>query len=93
MCQLPFIESHIRGMLSNMGVASARIRLENPKRPELKPIDVEAMADPGALFLCIPEEVRIQLQLEPTSSKDVITADGSRIRCRYVGSQHEKNQR
>jgi hypothetical protein len=36
------------------------------------------VADTGALFLCIPENVRIQLQLEPTSQKEVTTADGRR---------------
>lgn len=68
-----------------MGISYAKIRLENPKRPDLQPMEVDAMADTGALFLCIPEEVRLQLQLEATSQKDVITADGKRILCPYVG--------
>ena len=68
-----------------MGVAKAKIRLENPKRTDLQAVEVEALADTGALFLCIPEEVRIQLQLEPTSSKEVVTADGRRALCPYVG--------
>jgi clan AA aspartic protease len=37
------------------------------------------------LFLCIPEEVRVQLQLEATSQKEVTTADGKRQLCPYVG--------
>ncbi|HEX3355419.1 MAG TPA: clan AA aspartic protease [Tepidisphaeraceae bacterium] len=68
-----------------MGIAHAKIRLENPKRGDLKPVEVDAMADTGALFLCIPETIRIQLELEATSHKDVITADGKRTRCPYVG--------
>jgi clan AA aspartic protease len=68
-----------------MGVARAKIRLENPKRPDLKAIEVEALADTGALFLCIPETIRIQLQLEPTSQKDVPLADGRRALQPYVG--------
>jgi len=43
------------------------------------------MADTGALFLCIPETIRIQLRLEPTSHKEVVVADGTRSLCPYVG--------
>ena len=68
-----------------MGIAYATIRLENPKQPELQPMDVLALADTGALFLCIPEEVRIQLNLEATSNKEITTADGRRQLCPYVG--------
>lgn len=68
-----------------MGIAHATIRLENPKRNDLHPIEVQALADTGSLFLCIPEEVRIQLQLTPTSQKEVTTADGRRTLCPYVG--------
>src|SRR6266481_3116880 len=68
-----------------MGIARAKIRLENPRRADLQPIEIEAMADTGALFLCIPEEIRLRLQLEPTSHKQVITADGRQTLCPYVG--------
>jgi clan AA aspartic protease len=71
--------------VSYMGVARAKIRLENPKRLDLKAIEVEARADAGALFLCIPETIRIQLQLEPTSQKDVALAGGRRALQPYVG--------
>jgi clan AA aspartic protease len=68
-----------------MGIAHAKIRLENPKRADLQPIEVNALADTGSLFLCIPEEVRLQLQLTPTSQKEVVTADGRQTLCPYVG--------
>src|SRR5664280_3504982 len=68
-----------------MGIAHATVRLENPKRPDLQPFETDALADTGSLFLCIPEKVRIQLQLEATSKKDVTTADGKRCLCPYVG--------
>jgi hypothetical protein len=42
-----------------MGIARAKIRLDNPKRTDLQPLEVNALADTGALYLCIPEEVRI----------------------------------
>jgi clan AA aspartic protease len=68
-----------------MGNARAKIHLENPKRPDLKRIEVDALADIGALFLCIPEQIRLQLQLEPTSQKEIVTADGTRSLRPYVG--------
>jgi clan AA aspartic protease len=68
-----------------MGIARANIRLENPKRADLKALDISALADTGSLFLCIPEQVRIQLDLHATSKKEVTTADGKRCLCPYVG--------
>jgi clan AA aspartic protease len=68
-----------------MGIARANIRLENPKRTDLKTLDISALAGTGSLFLCIPEEVRIQLDLHATSQKEVTTADGKRCLCPYVG--------
>lgn len=68
-----------------MGIARAKITLENPTRPELKGMELDALADTGSLFLCLPEEVRLQLQLEATSEKEVTTADGKRCLCPYVG--------
>jgi clan AA aspartic protease len=68
-----------------MDIAHARIRLENPSRRELQPLEVKALADTGSLYLCIPEEAQLQLQLQVDSEKEVITADGKRILCPYVG--------
>jgi clan AA aspartic protease len=73
------------GQNSSMGLAHAKIRLENPKRSNLKPVEVNALVDTGALFLCLPEEVRLQLQLEESSRKEIVTADGRRKLCPYVG--------
>lgn len=68
-----------------MGIARAKIKLENPKRLDLKPLETDAMVDTSSLFLCLPEEVRIQLGLEESSKKEVTTADGKRCLCPYVG--------
>ncbi len=68
-----------------MDSALATLRLETPKRPDLQPFEAEALADTGSLFLCLPDAVRVQLQLESTSQKDVTTADGKRVLCDYVG--------
>jgi clan AA aspartic protease len=70
---------------SNMGIAHAQITLENPQRKDLQPMEVQALADTGSLYLCIPDSVRVQLQLEATSQKTVTTADGKRTLCDYVG--------
>ncbi len=68
-----------------MGLAHATLTLENPTRPNLQPLTVNALADTGSLYLCIPESVQLQLQLEATSQKTVTTADGKRSVCPYVG--------
>lgn len=68
-----------------MGIARAKIKLENPKRANLKPIETDALAERGPLFLCLPEEIRLQLKLQATSEKEVTTADGQRRLCPYVG--------
>lgn len=68
-----------------MGVAYAAVLLENPERQDLRPLAVNALANPGSLYLCIPDSVRVELQLEATSRKAVTTADGRRTLCDYVG--------
>jgi clan AA aspartic protease len=68
-----------------MGLVNGRIELRNPRKPELVPVAVEALADSGALHLCIPEHVRIQLELDEIDKKEVTIADGSRKLVSYVG--------
>lgn len=74
-----------RRMNGAMGWAHARIGLHNPKRDDLPPVHTDALADTGSLFLCIPESVRAELELEATSKKSVTTADGTTRVCDYVG--------
>ena len=68
-----------------MGIARAKIRLENPKRADLKVVEADASVDTGSLFLCLPQALRLELQLQETSKKEVTTADGKRCLCPYVG--------
>jgi clan AA aspartic protease len=68
-----------------MGIVTARLQLTNPRDPSLAPIEVEALADTGSVFLCIPEHVRLQLKLEPQENREVTLADGSRVSYPYVG--------
>jgi clan AA aspartic protease len=61
------------------------LTLANPKRADIHPVEVEALADTGSVYLCIPEHIRVQLQLEESSEKEVTLADGSKKLVPYVG--------
>ena len=64
---------------------TALLELSNPRDSTLAPLQVEALADTGSVFLCIPEHVRLQLRLEVLEQREVKLADGSRATYPYVG--------
>ena len=68
--------------------------LSNPRRPEIQPVEVEALADTGSVYLIIPEHVLLQLSLEGSTAKEVTLADGSKRMVPYVGpiETHFKNR-
>jgi clan AA aspartic protease len=68
-----------------MGHVFADIVLSNPRKMDLHPIEVKALADTGAMMLCIPEHIATQLNLEPESMREVTVADGRSQRVPYVG--------
>jgi clan AA aspartic protease len=68
-----------------MALANTDVMLRNPKKPDLPPVTVVALADSEALHLCIPEHVRIQLDLEEIDKKEATLADDSRRLLPYVG--------
>ena len=68
-----------------MGLVNTKLILKNPRRPELKPVEVEALADSAAVHLCIPPHVQIQLELEEIDKKEVTLANGSQKLVPYVG--------
>jgi clan AA aspartic protease len=68
-----------------MGLTHARLRLANARRPDLAPVEVNALADTGALHLCIPEHVAIQLQLDQLERREITVADGSKQLVPYMG--------
>lgn len=68
-----------------MGLVNAKVILKNPRREELTPLEVEALADSGAVHLCIPEHIKIQLKLEEIDKKEVTLADGGKKLVPYVG--------
>lgn len=68
-----------------MGLVHTVITLKNSRQPELRSVEVNALVDTGALHLCIPEHVAIQLRLDRLYEREVTTADGSKRLCPYVG--------
>ena len=68
-----------------MGQVFADIVLSNPRQTDLSPIPVKALADTGALMLCIPEHLALQLGLETESVREVSVADGRSMKVPYVG--------
>lgn len=60
-----------------MGTVYARIRLSNALRPDLNPVEIDALVDSGAINLCIPEIVKRELGLESDERRFVEMADGS----------------
>ena len=61
-----------------MSPVTAKLKLSNPREPSLAPVEVAALADTGSVFLCIPEHVRLQLDLDLLETREVEGADGSR---------------
>ena len=68
-----------------VGIVYTEIRLSNPRKPELKPLSVNAMVDTGATTLCIPEHISVQMGLEEIEKREVTVADGKSLVVPYVG--------
>ena len=68
-----------------MGLIRIDVSLSNPKEPTLKPVQVRALVDTGASTLCIPEHVRIQLDLQELERREVTVANGKKEVVPYVG--------
>ena len=66
-------------------MVQAEIKLSNPTKPTLKPLRVTALVDTGAMTICIPEHVAVQLGLEEIEKREVTTADERRHVVPYVG--------
>ena len=61
------------------------LTLRNPRYPDLPAVEVEALADTGANFLCIPPTIAEALRLGTYDHKDATTADGTRRCLPYMG--------
>ncbi|MCY7375435.1 MAG: clan AA aspartic protease [Pyrinomonadaceae bacterium] len=75
-----------------MGYVHADIELVNPRDANLESINVSALVDTGALMLCIPEHIKIQLNLEEAEKREVTTTDGKKHLVAYVGPVQVKFQ-
>ncbi|MEN9521919.1 MAG: hypothetical protein RL065_296 [Bacteroidota bacterium] len=68
-----------------MGLINTEIELSNPKDLTLQTINTSALVDTGALHLCIPEALAIQLNLQEFEKRPVTFANGETKMCAYVG--------
>jgi clan AA aspartic protease len=68
-----------------MGLVTTQIELRNPLDSRLAPDAATALVDTGALHLCLPKHVVLQLKLPTVQQREVTTVDGQRHVCDYVG--------
>ena len=68
-----------------MGLIHTEVELSNPGNRELAALRVMALVDTGAITLCIPEHVAVQLSLSELERREVTTATGNRVSVPYVG--------
>lgn len=68
------------------GLVHAAIQLSNPRGSALQALEVTALVDTGAVTLCIPEHISVQLKLSAVEQRQVTTADGRSLLVPYVGS-------
>lgn len=69
-----------------MGIIRTNLLLRNATAGNaLSPIEVTALVDTGAVHLCIPEHLAIQLDLRELERREVTLANGHRVTVPYVG--------
>jgi len=68
-----------------MGLIHTTITLRNPSIPSLEPVQVRALVDTGAITLCVPQHIALQLQLKEAEQREVTVADGRRQLVSYSG--------
>lgn len=67
-----------------MGLVYTDLRLANDARPDLDELNACALVECGALHLCIPEHLALQLQLKPVETREIILADGKPRQVAYM---------
>ncbi len=69
-----------------MGIIRTHLTLRNPSRGlALAAIEIDALVDTGAVHLCIPEHMAIQLELVELERREVTLANGQRTTVPYMG--------
>jgi len=66
-------------------IVYVNVVLSNPRKVKLQPVEVESLVDTGEITLCIPEHLRIQLDLDEQERREVTVANGKREVVPYVG--------
>ncbi len=69
-----------------MGLITVQMTIANPRRPDIQPVNADALVDTVSVYLVIPEHVRLQLQFDEQDKKKVTLADGSGRLIPYVGA-------
>jgi len=62
-----------------VGTIYAQVELGNLLRQDLRPVNIEAMVDSGAINLCVPDIVRRELGLEIARTRVAQMTDGSLV--------------
>ena len=77
-----------------MGIIRTEFQFSNPANRSLQPVTALALVDTGALHLCLPEHIAIQLDLRELEKREVTLANGHRITVPYCGPVqiHFKNR-
>jgi hypothetical protein len=68
-----------------MGLIQTKVTLRNSRFPEIQPMEVEALVDRGAVTMCVPEHVALQLRLDEVEKREATFADGRRQSVSYSG--------
>lgn len=78
-----------------MGIIRTEFTFSNPSDQTLQPVKALALVDTGAVHLCLPEHIAIQLNLKELEQREVTLANGHKITVPYCGPVeiHFKNRR
>lgn len=68
-----------------MGIVRTEFQFSNPAKSGLSPVSAIALVDTGAVHLCLPEHLAIQLDLKELERREVTLANGQRITVPYCG--------
>ena len=68
-----------------MGIIRTEFQFANPANRSLQPVKALTLVDTGALHLCLPEHIAIQLDLRELEKREVTLANGHRITVPYCG--------
>ena len=68
-----------------MGIIRTEFQFANPANRLLQPVKALTLVDTGALHLCLPEHLAIQLDLRELEKREVTLANGHRITVPYCG--------